>query len=403
MKYILALGCIILFVSCNEKAVLLQNQVKLFESPAGEGTSLPFLKVGEDNRLYLSWVREMENQSTLYFASLIKENIWSDSQVIASGTNWFVNWADYPSLNVDGKGNKISHYLVKSSSGTYSYDLNLTISKNSRSWSSNIIPHNDQTLTEHGFATLLPMPNQTFTAVWLDGRNTTTKKSTSGHDQGAMTLRTAIINLEGVLTEESELDSRVCDCCQTSGAMTSAGPVFVYRDRTIDEYRDISIVRKVKGQWTSPKTIFNDQWKIAGCPVNGPRIAAHGNQVAVAWFSAPNDVPQVKITFSNDNGANFEAPITIDKRNPLGRVDVAMNEKGTAYVSWLSFKNGMSQIKVIAVNRFGTLGNPIIISETNDSRSSGFPQMELFKNELYFAWTNTSKKQKKIDLARIKL
>ena len=63
----------------------------------------------------------------------------------------------------------------------------------------------------------------------------------------------------------------------------------------------------------------------------------------------------------------------------------------------------MSQIKVIAVNRFGTLGNPIIISETNDSRSSGFPQMELFKNELYFAWTNTSKKQKKIDLARIKL
>ena len=47
MKYILALGCIILFYSCNEKAILLQNQVKLFESPAGEGTSLPFLKVGE--------------------------------------------------------------------------------------------------------------------------------------------------------------------------------------------------------------------------------------------------------------------------------------------------------------------------------------------------------------------
>ena len=86
MKYILALGCIILFVSCNEKAVLLQNQLKLFESPAGESTSLPFLKVGEDNRLYLSWVREMEDQSTLYFASLIKENIWSDAQVIASGT-----------------------------------------------------------------------------------------------------------------------------------------------------------------------------------------------------------------------------------------------------------------------------------------------------------------------------
>ena len=287
MKYILPIGCIILFISCNEEAGLLQNQVKLFESPAGEGTSLPFLKVGEDDRLYLSWVREMEDQSTLYFASLIKENIWSDAQVIASGRNWFVNWADYPSLNVDSKGNKISHYLVKSSSGTYSYDVNLTISKNSHPWSSKIIPHNDQTLTEHGFATLLPMPNQTFTAVWLDGRKTNITKSDGGNDQGAMTLRTANINLEGVLTEESELDSRVCDCCQTSGAMTSTGPVFVYRDRTNDEYRDISIVRKVKGQWTAPKTIFNDQWKIVGCPVNGPRIAAHRNQVAIAWFSAP--------------------------------------------------------------------------------------------------------------------
>ena len=57
----------------------------------------------------------------------------------------------------------------------------------------------------------------------------------------------------------------------------------------------------MKGQWTSPKTIFNDQWKIAGCPVNGPRITAYGKQVAVAWFSAPNDVPQVKIIFSNEN------------------------------------------------------------------------------------------------------
>ncbi len=403
MKYIsLIVGCMF-FISCSEEAGLLQNKVKRFESPSDENSSLPFLKVGEDDQLYLSWIKEMENRSTLYFSSLKKENNWSDAEVIASGTNWFVNWADYPSLNIDNQGNKISHYLVKSSSKTYSYDVNLTISKNSHPWSSRIIPHNDQTPTEHGFATLLPMPNQTFTAVWLDGRNTHAPKPNDGHGQGAMTLRTANINLQGVITEEIELDSSVCDCCQTSGAMTSSGPVFVYRDRTKDEYRDISIVRKVKGQWTAPRTIFNDQWKIAGCPVNGPRIAAHRNQVAIAWFSAPEDVPQVKIIFSKDDGANFEDPIVIDDRNPLGRVDVVMDEKGTAFVSWLSFKDDTSQIKAIAVNRSGTIGNPIVISQTNGSRSSGFPQMELFENELYFAWTNTLKNQKKIDLAKIKL
>ena len=403
MKYISLIGCIIFFISCREEAGLIQNKVKRFESPTDENSSLPFLKVGEDDKLYLSWIKEVEDRSTLYFSSLKKEYDWSDAEVIASGTNWFVNWADYPSLNIDSQGNKISHYLIKSSSETYSYDVNLTISKNSHPWSSRIIPHNDQTPTEHGFATLLPMPNQTFTAVWLDGRNTHTPKPNDGHGQGAMTLRAANINLQGVITEEIELDSRVCDCCQTSGAMTSSGPVFVYRDRTKDEYRDISIVRKVKGQWTVPRTIFNDQWKIAGCPVNGPRIAAHRNQVAIAWFSAPKDIPQVKIIFSKDDGANFEDPIIIDDRNPLGRVDVVMDEKGTAFVSWLSFNDNRSQIKAIAVNRSGTIGNPIVISKTNGSRSSGFPQMELFENELYFAWTNTLKNQKKIDLARIKL
>ncbi|MAJ51594.1 MAG: hypothetical protein CMB82_08270 [Flammeovirgaceae bacterium] len=402
MKYISFIGCIIFFTSCIKEAGLLQNRVELVKGPTDESTSLPFLKVGEDHQLYLSWVKEIDDQASLYFASLKQGNNWSDAEVIASGKNWFVNWADYPSISIDSKGNKISHYLTKSSTGIYSYDVNITISKNSHPWSSSLIPHNDQTPTEHGFATLLPMPNQTFTMVWLDGRNTGVPKSDDGHGQGAMTLRTANINLQGVLTEEKELDAYVCDCCQTSGALTSSGPVFVYRDRTKDEYRDISIVRKVKGQWTAPKTLFNDQWKIAGCPVNGPRIVAHRDQVAVAWFSAPNDVPQVKIIFSKDAGANFEAPIIIDDSNPLGRVDIAMDEKGTAFVSWLSFKNNKSQIKAIAVNKKGIIGNPIIVSEINSSRSSGFPQMELFENELYFAWTNTSKNQKNIDLARIK-
>ncbi len=402
MKYISLIGFMIFFSACSQEAGLHQTSVELFKGPAHEGTSLPFLKVGEDHQLYLSWVGETEDRSTLYFASLEKENKWSDTEVIASGTNWFVNWADYPSLNIDSQGNKISHFLAKSSSGTYSYDVNLTMSMDSQAWSSSIIPHDDQTPTEHGFASILPMPNQTFTAVWLDGRNTGTK-SDDKHGQGAMTLRTANINLQGVITEPTELDARVCDCCQTSGALTSAGPVFVYRDRTEEEYRDISIVRKVKGQWTAPKTVFNDQWKIAGCPVNGPRIVAQEDQVAVAWFSAPNDVPQVKIIFSKDAGATFEAPIVIDNRNPLGRVDVAMDEKGTAFVSWLSFQDEKSQIKAIAVNSTGIIGNPIVISETNSSRSSGFPQMELLENQLHFAWTTSEDDRHHIKHAKVSL
>ena len=61
--------------------------------------------------------------------------------------------------------------------------------------------HDDNTFSEHGFVSSIPYKDG-FMVSWLDGRNTTTKKSDSGHDQGAMTLRTAIINLEGALTED---------------------------------------------------------------------------------------------------------------------------------------------------------------------------------------------------------
>ena len=152
----------IFFSACSEEAGLHQTSVELFKGPADEGTSLPFLKVGEDHQLYLSWVGETEDRSTLYFASLEKENKWSDTEVIASGTDWFVNWADYPSLNIDSEGNKISHFLAKSSSGTYSYDVNLTLSMDSQPWSSSIIPHDDQTPTEHGFAYSSPHAQPNF-------------------------------------------------------------------------------------------------------------------------------------------------------------------------------------------------------------------------------------------------
>ena len=62
-----------------------------------------------------------------------------------------------------------------------------------------------------------------------------------------MTLRAAFIDKKGNKINEWELDGRVCDCCQTTAAITNDGPVVVYRDRSDDEVRDMSIVRYVNG------------------------------------------------------------------------------------------------------------------------------------------------------------
>lgn len=53
----------------------------------------------------------------------------------------------------------------------------------------------------------------------------------------SMTLRHAAIDAHGNLFDEAELDNSVCECCQTSAAVTSQGPIAVYRDRSPTEMR----------------------------------------------------------------------------------------------------------------------------------------------------------------------
>lgn len=63
----------------------------------------------------------------------------------------------------------------------------------------------------------------------------------------AMNIRAARISNSEKMFNDTLLDSRTCDYCQTSAAISKNDPVVVYRDRTDDEIRDISIVREVNG------------------------------------------------------------------------------------------------------------------------------------------------------------
>ena len=230
---------------------------------------------------------------------------------------------------------------------------------------------------------------ENFFVSWLDGRNTAMEgmEHHEGH-QGEMTLRAAILDSEGKKIKEWELDKRVCDCCQTSAAITDNGPVVIYRDRSDEEIRDMSIVRLVDGQWTEPESIHLDNWKIEGCPVNGPRISSLGNNLAIVWFSMPEGKAQVNVVFSSDGGATLDKAIRIGEGNTIGRVDIEMLDDKSAMVSWMEG----TVIKAVKVNADGTKGTPILIASSSDSRASGFPQMTKSKDRLIFAWTDSKDK-----------
>ncbi|MET2984750.1 hypothetical protein [Aureibaculum conchae] len=385
--------------SCKKnKADITINDIPV---PVAKSSMQPFLFANGDE-LLLSWTEKINDSlASIHYAEYLNEK-WSAPIKVAEEYNLFVNWADFPAIAKNNE-NILIHYLQKSAPTTYAYDVHLLVSStNGNTFNTDFLLHNDNTKTEHGFVTMLPYKDNFF-VTWLDGRNMTGNEHGEEHgSNGAMNIRAATVLSTGDVIDDVLLDAKTCECCQTSAAITAKGPIVVYRDRTENEVRDISISRFIDGSWTIPKSIHNDNWVIKGCPVNGPKATAFNATLAVAWFTAADNVPKVNLIFSDDSGSTFNKPIQIDDGKPIGRVDVALLDEDNALVSWMESTKKNAEIKILKVNKDGTTSKPIVITEISASRASGFPQLELVNGTIYVAWNaieddTTTIKMKSVD------
>ena len=354
---------------------------RFVECPAGPGSQAPNLAVGLDGVVYLSWIEPRGAGHALRFSTW-SDGRWDDPRTVAEGDDWFVNWADFPSMAALEDGTLAAHWLVRSGAAAYAYDVVISLSRDGGdTWSEPFSPHRDATPTEHGFVSLVPSPGGSFDVIWLDGRHT------ADEPRGAMTLRYAALAPDGRLEAEAEIDPSVCDCCSTDALRTEDGTLLtVYRDRTASEIRDISVSRLLGAGWSAPATVHADDWEIAGCPVNGPAVASRGTTVAVAWFTAAGETARVQVAFSTDGGATFGRPLRVADGNPLGRVDVEMLDGESALVSWLEHDADRARIAVRPVTSAGVAPSRFV-TETSQARSSGFPRMVTTDGEIILAWT----------------
>ncbi len=369
--------------------------ITLIDNPSNEYSSLPRLFSNGEN-LWMTWVQKNNKTATLNY-SIFKGNAWTAAEEIVSGDDWFVNWADFPAI-AENNGNILTNVLPKSADGTYTYDIKLqAYSKENEKWKTNILLNKDGKKSEHGFVSILPYKNDSFFVTWLDGRTLVDVPK----ENEQMTLRGAFVNSAGEITNDVELDNRTCECCNTAATMTSNGPVVVYRDRSENEIRDIAIVRSVNGTWTEPKLVFQDNWEIPGCPVNGPAIDSFEDSIALAWFTAENDNPRVQVSFSDDQGKTFGLPVRIDHGNAIGRVDLVMIDSENAVISWMEPNGVDTLIQVLKLSSNGDKNIPITVTKTRSERSSGFPQLEIVGDTLYLAWTSLEEKEPTIKTVSI--
>lgn len=379
-----------LFGACAPESPAPVLHAHEIDTPAGPDSGEPHLAaVGQD--VYMSWLERAEAGGHHLLLSRYAGGRWGEPQVVATSDRFFVNWADAPSVAVGPEGALWAHWLERSGPEGYDYGIRLARSDDAgRTWSAAWTPHQDASPTEHGFVSNLPVDSE-MGWVWLDGRG-----MAAGPGGEPATGETALYfrayGASGPTGPESVLDARVCDCCQTDAAHTAAGPIVVYRDRDEREVRDVQVIRWVDGTWSEATPVHEDHWQTGACPVNGPAVAARGERVAVAWFTAADGVPRVNVAFSANSAETFGAPTSVDSGDPSGRVDVLMLADGTALVSWLERTGGdFAEVQVRHVTPSGRTSEALRVSTGISERAGGYPRMaQTAAGEVLVAWTDVS-------------
>jgi hypothetical protein len=382
-----SIGIVIFSTLTSAAETLLTTELPV---SVADGAREPSLSAMGDGRVLMSWT-EPAGTGFAVKTAIADGTRWSNPQTVIEADDLFVNWADFPSAIALSDGTLAAHWLQINGEASYQYDVKIALSDDyGKTWDAPFILHDDRTQREHGFVTLLPDQNSDFTAIWLDGRSYDTYGS-QDDIENAMQLRARSISSTGVMGTEAVLDARTCTCCQTSAVLTDQGSVLVvYRDRTPEEIRDISIVRKTGQGWSEPRTVGVDGWHIEGCPVNGPAIDAAGDNTVVAWFTAADDVPKVKVAFSNDDGLTFDEPLQIDNGAASGRVDVLLTNDGNAFVTWVEQAAQGETVFICSVEPQIGCEKPSIVAVSPRGRTVGFPRMALGNAGVLLAWTEPS-------------
>ena len=107
--------------------------IRPVSTPAAPGSAQPRFTVSSRGVL-LSWIERSGQTTSFRFAERIATG-WSQVRTVAQGSNWFVNWADVPSVIRLDDGSLYGHWLQRSGSDTYAYDVRLARSTNDgRTW-----------------------------------------------------------------------------------------------------------------------------------------------------------------------------------------------------------------------------------------------------------------------------
>lgn len=389
-------------------------------SPAPDTSLTPQVTPLGAGRLLMSWQTPLQGGGYSFSMSIFDGRRWSEIRPIASGPRLSMFSADLPGVALMPNGQLFAYWELKDSreDNPYATAIQTAVSKDEgKSWSPPLQPYGDILAGQHSFLSWFPS-SQGLGLVWLDAQQQAQVRhaalgSNTKHEReiGAIGLRYAAFNREGKPAQGSFIAPIACECCPTSAALTSRGPVVVYRGRQDPPgtkpadvecdrptIRDIYIARLESRSWTRPHAVHTDNWVVNACPDNGPAVDAAGDKLAVAWWTRSSGSPKVQVAFSRDAGDTFGQAFRIDAGKAEGQVTVALLSGGdAAVVGWL--EAGRTWARLVSAS--GVSGQPVELGAS--PRHSRLPRWIAEDGEVFAVWTSQIDGVRRVSVSRIKL
>lgn len=373
---LLAVACSTLSAATEVPAPITVEEIA---TPAAAGSLGGSFTRGPDGAIWLSWVEPGAGAiaagghhakpkqadakpavaNTLRIARLDPATgQWEQPQTILAHPTVPLSSADHPQVVVDGQGRLYAHWVDGAGGARVSHS-----DDNAASWSAPAVwTHASDLVEKFSFAR---MADGRVLATWLDGR-----ARAGGKPQQLYTR-----HLGDSEASDRLIDASVCDCCQTALApLLDGGALLAYRGRTPDERRDIRVARLRTGAWLEPRDLATDGWKIAACPINGPRLAVDRSRAAATWFTAAEAKPRVLVSYSADAGASWLTPLRIDRGEPVGHGDVALLQDGALLALWIE-RDGSLWLRRITPEF--TLAESVELAPAGAAATRGFPRLML--------------------------
>ena len=363
--------------------------------PAQAHSGQPDLASAPDGRVLLTWISRLPGRRpALMYVGMADNGHWySSARSVVVGESLMASWANVPHIAQTPDGALWIQFMQQRGEG-HAGDIALARSSDGGfNWSTPVAVNDTSIMAEHGFAALWPVGRDRIGVAWLAGPPMEEGSDTGEgmhHGHGSTQLRATTFDLNLQRSDDIVLDTMTCDCCQSELAMTTQGPVLAYRDRTEGEVRDIVVVRKTADGWSEPVLVHPDNWVMAGCPVNGPAIAAQGDNVVVAWFTAADDKPLVQVARSTDAGASFRPPVVLDQGSAVqGRTAIAIDDT-QAWILWIREDAGGQSLWLS--RRTPDLSTELqrleVAKLQGRGRATGYPQIVLRDGVAHVAWTD---------------